>query len=118
LLPLAVALGAGLSGCDAGPRDAGYFARRLQSQVGRKVGPMTMKSIVAEGNVLVVTFDGAVGWRRGMPSYAITAYFLEGFCAKPDAAAYFAEGRTLRVDSLEADASPIRGSPATRCPRP
>jgi hypothetical protein len=117
--PAAIGLGCALSlhGCERGPRDARYFARHMQSQVGRTAGPTTISSIAAEGNALVVTLDGEIGWRRGTPSYAITAYFLEGFCKKPDVAVYFTEGRTLRVDSLEKGASAIRGSPVERCPR-
>lgn len=110
-------LGAGLAlaACDSGPPDARAFARRLQAMVGEDFGPVTLRSIEAEGNVLVVTFDGAANWRGGNPSYVITAQFLDGFCEAKAAAGFFGDGRTLRVDTLEAGRSPIKGAPVSRC---
>ena len=97
---------------------AGLYAQRLHYMVGRNFGPLQLKSIEAENDVLVVTFDGPEGWRRGTPSYVITAYFLEGFCKAPDAAGYLVAGRTLRLDSYEAGRSLIRGTPVRHCPHP
>ena len=95
---------------------ADRYAREFQHMVGRSYGPLQLKSIEADGNVLVFTLDGPEGWRRGTPSYAITAYFLEGFCKGREASTYLAAGRTLRLDTLEAGKSPIRGTPVQHCP--
>jgi hypothetical protein len=91
------------------------YARRLQSMVGRDIGPLQLKSIEADGDVLVVTFDGPKGWRRGTPSYAITAFFLEGFCKAPEAAGYLVAGRTMRVDTFEGGENLIHGTPVHHC---
>jgi hypothetical protein len=104
-------------GCTLGPpHDAQGYARRLQSLVGRQFGPVTVRSLEAEDNVLVVTFDGPANWRQGMPSYVLTAYFMEGFCTRKEAAGYFAEGRSMRLVTLEEGGSRIAGPPVTRCP--
>jgi len=121
-LPLAIGLGAALGFHDWSPRTppphvVNLFAQELQAQVGRRFGPLTLRAVRAEENELVVTLDGEAGWRGGMSSYTLTALVLHGFCSKPLAASYFAEGRTMRIDSLEAGARPIRGAPATRCPQ-
>jgi hypothetical protein len=112
-LPLLACLA--LVACDRGPPDASAFARRLQGMVGDTYGPVTLRSVAAEGDVLVITFDGEANWRRGTPSYVMTTDFLDGFCQAKLANGYFADGRSLRVDTLEAGAAPIRGTPVTRC---
>jgi hypothetical protein len=104
-----------LAACDRGPPDTSYFARRLQTMVGNTYGPVTLRSVAAEGSILVFTFDGEANWRRGTPSYAMTTEFLDGFCQAKLANGYFADGRSLRVDTLEAGAAPIKGAPVTRC---
>jgi hypothetical protein len=121
-LPLVIGLGAALGFHDWSPRtpaplDTNLFAHELQSQIGRRFGPMTLRSVAAERDELVVTLDGAPGWRGGMPSYTITAFFLRGFCSGPAANSYFTEGRSIRLDLQEAGARPIRGVPITRCPQ-
>jgi hypothetical protein len=104
-----------LAACDRGPADASYFARRLQGMVGDNYGPVTLRSVAAEGNILVFTFDGEANWRRSTPSYVMTTEFLDGFCQAKLANGYFADGRSLRVDTLEAGGAPIKGAPVTRC---
>lgn len=112
-LPLLACLS--LCACDSGPPDASDYARRVQGMVGESFGPVTLSSIEAEGNVLVVTFDGEPNWRGGNPSFIITAQFLDGFCQAKEASGFFAEGRTMRVDTLEDGRAPIKGLPVTRC---
>lgn len=104
-----------LAACDSGPPDASDYARRAQRMVGQSFGPVTLSTIEAEGNVLVVTFDGKANWRGGNPSFIITAQFLDGFCEAKESSGFFAEGRTMRVDTLEDGRAPIKGSPVTRC---
>jgi hypothetical protein len=113
-------LGAGLaqSGCAPSGSGANAYAWRLRSMVGREIGPLRLKSIEADGEVLVFTLDGPEGWRRGTPSYAITAFFLEGFCKAPEASGYLAAGRALRIDTFEAGKSVIHGPPVHHCPHP
>lgn len=108
---------AGFAGCaDPGPPDAQDYARRLQFMVGREFGPVSLTSVEAEANVLIVLFEGPRGFRGGNPSYRMTAGFLEGFCVTPEAANYFGDGRKLRVDTREAGGRRIQGSPVSRCP--
>jgi hypothetical protein len=108
-----------LSGCeqpDPGPRDASYVARRLQFMVGHRQGPVTVTSVEADANVLVVLLEGPRGFRLGNPSFRITAGFLHGFCQVPEAEGYFRDQRRLRVDTREAGGRRIQGSPVSRCP--
>jgi hypothetical protein len=117
LLLAASLLGAGLflAGCDRGPPDASDYSRRLQSLVGRGFGPVSVASVHADANVLVVTFDGPANWRLGYPSFMFMAVFLDGFCQTAAAKNYFHDGRTLRIDTREAGRKPITGTPVSRC---
>lgn len=115
----ALAILALLAGCSVGPpRDVAGYAARLRFLVGRSYGPVTLQSVAAEGDVLVITFDGPDNWRRATPSYIFTAHFIEGFCKVKEAAGYFADGRRLRLVTTEAGARRIGGDPVSRCPRP
>jgi hypothetical protein len=112
-------LGAGLahSGCARrSGSGADAYAWRLRSMVGREIGPLEIKSIEADGEELVFTLDGPEGWRRGTPSYAITAFFLEGFCKAPEASGYLVAGRALRIDTFEDGKSLIHGPPVHHGP--
>ncbi len=104
-----------VAACDSGPPDAAYFARRMQSKVGERFGPARIASIEAEDNVLVVTFDGPENWRAGYPSFMMSAPFLDGFCSAPKSEHYFADGRKLRLDTLDRGRSRIRGHTMSRC---
>ena len=111
--------GASIDRCPA-PAETGLsaetFARGMQQLVGRQMGPLTIASIVAEGNVLVVTLDGQAGWRGEVSGGGINQAFLSGFCRNPDAASYFSGGRTMRVDTMENGQSRLQGEPIDRCP--
>jgi hypothetical protein len=114
-------LGVGLahSGCTRhSGSGADDYAWRLRHLVGRQVGPLDLKSIVAEGDILVFTFDGPEGWRQGTPSYAITSFFLEGFCKSAEGSGYLVAGRTLRLDTFEDGKHLIKGTPVHHCPHP
>ena len=100
------------------PRTASEYASRTQSLVGQSYGPMHIRSVEAENNSVVITIDGASGWRQGIPSYAMTAHFIDGFCHADKAAGYFAEGRSLRFDTMEGGRYLIRGAPLDHCPPP
>lgn len=100
----------------AGGLSTATFARGMQQLVGRQMGPLTIASVAAEGNVLVVTLDGQAGWRGDTSSSGINAAFLSGYCRNPDAAIYFSAGRTMRVDTMENGQNRIQGQPIDRCP--
>jgi hypothetical protein len=104
-----------LPACESQPHDAADYARGSQSMVGIGSGPVTVKSVTAEDNVLVITVDGPENWRGGNPSFMLTAFALDGFCDARASKGYFAEGRKLRIDTLEAGRRLIRGQPVTRC---
>ena len=108
------------SGCArrSGGSGADDYAWRLRSMVGRQIGPLELKSIEADGEVLVFTLDGPEGWRRGTPSYAITSFFLEGFCKSAEGSGYLVAGRTLRLDTFEDGKHIIQGTPVHHCPHP
>lgn len=114
-------LGLGLahSGCTrhsgSGAED---YARRFRHLVGRQIGPLDLKSIEADGDVLVFTLDGPEGWRQGTPSYSITSFFLEGFCKSAEGSGYLVAGRTLRLDTFEDGKHLIKGTPVHHCPHP
>jgi hypothetical protein len=100
------------------PHSAADYAARTQNLVGQGYGPMRIRSVEAENNSVVITVDGPSGWRQNMPSYAMTAHFIDGFCRDGKAAGYFAEGRSLRFDTLEQSRYPIHGAPLDHCPPP
>jgi hypothetical protein len=99
------------------PNDVAGYARQLQSRVGAKVGIGRVAAVDAEGDTLVVTFDGPENWRMGQLSYVLTAPFLEGFCDSGRAKPYFHDGRKIRLDTLEAGRRRVRGDPVSRCPQ-
>jgi hypothetical protein len=109
---------ASLTHCAGRPGDAADFAGRMQSLVGRTHGEITIRSIEAEGNILVITLDGPAGWRQAMPSYAMSAYFVDRICEDPKTARYFDNGRLLRLDSTDAGIRPVHGATMDHCPRP
>jgi hypothetical protein len=92
------------------------FARGMQQLVGQQMGPLRIASVAAEGNVLVVTLDGATGWRAETSPTGINEAFLAGYCRNPNAAVYFGGGRTMRVDTMENGQNRIQGAPVDRCP--
>jgi hypothetical protein len=110
--------GLAVTACDSGPRDAAWYARRTQHMVGTLSGPLRVKSVEAEENVLVITVNGPENWRRGNPSFILTAFALDGFCDSPISKDYFGEGRRLRVDTLEDGQHLIRGQLSSRCRDP
>ena len=98
------------------PSDVAGYARQLQSRVGAKVGIGRVSAIEAEGDTLVVTFDGPENWRMGQLSYVLTQPFLEGFCASRRAKPFFHDGRKIRLDTTEAGRRRVQGEPVSRCP--
>ena len=113
-----VLFGAGLTHLTWRPATAADVAGEMQGLVGDRHGDVSIKSILAEGNALVITIDGPPGWRQSVPSYAITAYFVDRVCENPKSAHYFEHGRVLRIDSTDKGAFPVHGVPMNHCPPP
>lgn len=106
----------GLPAGSGGTQEVEQYARRLQSRVGVRFGGAEVTAIRADGNTLVVTVDGPANWRAGHQSFQLTRPFLLGFCKTDRAAAYFGDGRAIRLDTTEEGSGLIRGLPSTRCP--
>ena len=113
-----VIVGASLFHVTRRPATASDVAGRMQSLVGYRHGDVSVRSIEAEGDALVLTIDGPHGWRQAVPSYAMTAYFVDRVCEDPKAAQYFEHGRVLRIDSTDGGAFPVHGAPMNHCPPP
>jgi hypothetical protein len=113
---LLIVLGASLAHCARRPANAGDFAGEMQHLVGRTHGPITIRSIEADGNILVVTLGGPLGWRQVMPMYAMTAYFVDRLCEDPKTARYFRDGRLLRLDTTDTGGRLVHGAPMDHCP--
>jgi hypothetical protein len=92
------------------------LAGALQSLVGQHMDHgTTVTRVAAEGQTVVMDFDGPVGWRAGMSPAQISALFLHNFCADRDFD-YFVRGQSVRVDSTEGGAAPRTGPLITQCP--
>jgi hypothetical protein len=86
--------------------------RRL---LGRDLGDGTVLTAArAEGQMLVLVMDGPPGWRARLYPDGVDQGFLGGFCQGGRSS--FFDGRTLRVDTTEAGANPMRGQVLTACP--
>lgn len=114
IAPAAVLL---LAACGPGAPDsaAERVAREMQSDVGRVSGPVRVESIEAEGDLVIITLDGEENWRRGYPSFMVTAAVLRGLCEK-HRGSFLGGSVAIRVDSLEAGRNRVNGEPVRRCP--
>jgi hypothetical protein len=89
-------------------------ARAVRATIGLRSGPARLSAVQVEGNSLVVTFDGGIGWRRTYSVERVSTDFFTGFCQGPDPA-LLREGRTIRLDTLENGANRQRGEPVSSC---
>ncbi len=96
--------------------DARPFAARLQHLVGQRSGPVMVASIHAEGNMLVFTISGGIGWRAFVPVASLTRAQLVRHCARPEVRGFFNGRRLLRVDTTEWGRNRWVGQPVGRCP--
>jgi hypothetical protein len=101
---------------------AADFVRGMQPQLGREVGMgLRLAGAHADGNVLVITIDGATGWRSGAEAGPLAAGFVRGFCEDGGAeltAELFASGFRIRVETTEAGRDPRIAAQIERCPAP
>lgn len=97
---------------------AGNVAALLQANAGRRLqNGAFLSGAHAEGDRMVVTFDGPAGWRTAAAMASLNAEFLAGFCRR-QTWLYFDHGRTLQLEMREAGADPQRAPVADRCPDP
>lgn len=75
-----------------------------------------LRAIHAEGNMLVFTIDGGIGWRAFVPIDAVSREQLAAFCRWREVRRYFNGRRTVRVDTTEAGRRRWPGRPLSRCP--
>lgn len=95
------------------------FVQMLRPMVGRDLGEgARVTSVRAEGQTLVLVFDGPRGWREGLDQAAIAWGFLEQSCSQARGFALFDGTRSLRIDTTEGGSNLIPGQLIRRCPAP
>lgn len=91
------------------------YAAAMQNLVGRELeGGIVIAAIAAERETLVIVLDGPAGWRDGFSSEETTGLFMNGFC-EDRSFDFFAGGKTLRIDTLEAGGALRPGPLVERC---
>ena len=75
-----------------------------------------LRAVHAEGQVLVFTIDGPLGWRAFVPVARLSQSFLIRYCRQPAVRTYFNGRRLLRIDTVELGLRRWRGQPIARCP--
>lgn len=95
------------------------FAQAIQGMVGQSYeGRVTIARIYAEGQIVVIVFDGPAGWRESSASRDVPNLFVGSFCEGRDFE-YFVNGNAMRLDTIEGGAGPPRAGPVIRaCPPP
>jgi hypothetical protein len=96
--------------------DAAPYARQLQHLVGQREGTLVLGSIHAEGNILVFTINGGIGWRAVVPSERLSRIYLARYCRLPVVRGFFNGRRLLRIDTVELGRNRWRGQLVPRCP--
>jgi hypothetical protein len=99
-------------------RDSGAapYARQLQRIVGQRSGPAMLTAVHAEGNMLVLTVNGGIGWRAFVPIARMSQIQLARYCRRPEVRGFFNGRRILRVDTTELGRNRWPGQPVARCP--
>lgn len=101
----------------AAAQTATDYARDMQSLVGSGAeGGIGVSAIAAEGNTLVITVDGPVGWREGLDPDQVSGALVGGFCETSPA--FFGRGVTMRIDSYDNKKAYQKGPLITACPAP
>ena len=95
---------------------AARMAEGLQGLVGKQPDSMfTITAIKAEGETLVISVDGPIGWREDKSATDLSGAFVNGFCSK--AANMFDTGMKLRVDTSENGGDKLwKGPSVDHCP--
>jgi hypothetical protein len=94
------------------------FAQAIQGMVGQTFeGGGTVTRIYADGQIVVIVFDGPAGWRTPDSAGHASDPFIAGFCEGRDFE-YFVNGNAMRIDTTEAGAAPRSGPVIRACPPP
>ncbi|HYI49283.1 MAG TPA: hypothetical protein VEX35_12550 [Allosphingosinicella sp.] len=89
----------------------------LQPLVGMGEDGVTITSIHADGETVVLVFDGPAGWRRGDTAEELNGVWLRYFCNPAFATSPFFDGTPgIRIDTLEGGRQPIQGRRIAGCP--
>ena len=96
--------------------DARPFARALQRLVGQRQGPVMLSAVHAEGNVMVLTVNGAIGWRAFVPVERMSQIQLARYCRRPEVRGFFNGRRLLRIDTTEMGRNRWPGALVSHCP--
>jgi hypothetical protein len=95
---------------------AGQFSGALQGMIGQSFeGGVRIAGIHAEGNILVIVFDGPHNWRATPASAHFSDIFLGGFCQDRDFE-YFVGGNLMRVDTVDGGVGLQQGPLIHACP--
>ena len=102
---------------DAAPKvTAAQIAAGLQDMVGKvDEDGFVIRSVVAEGNMVILLFTGPDGWRDGVGAQQVSDALIKGFCM--EAPQFFDGGLSMRVDSIDGKAK-LTGPVVTACPKP
>jgi hypothetical protein len=95
---------------------AAPYARQLQRIVGQRNGAVVLSGVHAEGNVLVLTVNGGIGWRAFVPIDRMSLIYLARYCRRPEVRGFFNGRRMVRVDTTELGRNRWPGQPVSRCP--
>lgn len=92
------------------------MAEAMQFMVGpQEDSDMTVVSIKAEGEVLVLRVDGPKGWRKEMTADQLSDRFMGGFCQ--DGANILDQGVKIRIETTEASGENLLIGPnESECP--
>ena len=94
------------------------FALAIQGLVGQAFeGGGTISRIYADGQIVVIVFDGPAGWRTPASAAQTSDLFIASFCEGRDFE-YFVHGNAMRVDTSEAGAATRAGPVISACPPP
>lgn len=92
------------------------MADAMQSLVGPyEDSDMTVTSIKAEGEVLVLRVDGPKGWRQDKSADALSDVFMGGFCQ--DGGSIIDQGVKIRIETTESKGQNLMVGPTEdSCP--
>lgn len=95
---------------------AAQIAAGLQEMVGKvDEDGFVIRSVTAEGNMVILLFTGPDGWRAGVDAQQVSDALIKGFCM--EAPQFFDGGLSMRVDSIDGKVK-LTGPVVTACPKP
>ena len=95
---------------------AAQIAEGLQEMVGKPdADGFIIRSVTAEGNMVILLFTGPDGWREGIGPQQVSDALIKGFCM--EAPQFFDGGLSMRIDSIDRKVR-LTGPVVTACPKP